>query len=445
MARPANAICSVGAGAGFAGDRIDPALDLVRSGLIDTIALECLAERTLVPAIKARTDNPQTGFDPRWKRRLGPLLPLAAQHACRVVSNLGAANPRAAAQAIAGLCRELGLPPQKVAAVVGDDVMGLQDRIQWAKPWQGQLMGAHAYLGSELMAQALAQGAQVVVTGRVADSALFAAPARMQLQDTQHALAGALAVGHLLECGGQLTGGNYEPIGGADKPPPLSAEQYARLGYPLAHVYADGTADITVVPGAPGLVDALTCTLQLLYEVHDPAHYITPDLIVDFSNIQFEVTGPQSVRMHGARGKGIPPMLKVAGFVEQPGVLADVEIGFAGDGAWARAQCAAEVLRLRLDALPAHACQIDMVGMDSVLRGSARPAAAPPTELRVHISAACDDAATAQWVEDEVYALTLSGPAGGCSVRSEKRPRLAVVDGLIDRQWVTSELVWGQA
>ena len=445
MERPANAICSVGAGAGFAGDRIDPALDLVRSGLIDTIALECLAERTLVPAIKARADNPRAGFDPRWKRRLGPLLPLAAQYGCRVVSNLGAANPLAAAHAISGLCQALRLPPQKVAALVGDDVMGLQDQIQWAKPWQGQLIGAHAYLGSERMAQALAQGAQVVVTGRVADSALFAAPARSGLQASPHALAGALTVGHLLECGGQLTGGNYEPIGGADKPPPLSAEQYARLGYPLAHVYADGTADILVAPGAPGLVDALTCTLQLLYEVHDPAHYITPDLIVDFSNIQFEVTGPQSVRMHGARGKGVPPMLKVAGFVEQPGVLADVEIGFAGEGAVARARCAADVLRLRLDALPAHACQIDWVGLDSVLRGCARQSASPPAELRVHISAACDDAATAQWVEDEVYALTLSGPAGGCSVRSEKRPRLAVVDGLIDRQSVPTELVWGQA
>ena len=444
MVRPANAICSVGAGAGFAGDRIDPALALVRSGLIDTMALECLAERTLVPAIKARADNPQAGFDPRWRRRLSPLLPLAAQHQCRVVSNLGAANPRAAVQAISGLCIELGLQQHRVAALVGDDVMGLQTHIQWAKPWQGQLIGAHAYLGSDLMAQALHQGAHVVVTGRVADSALFAAPARMQLLDQHDALAGALAVGHLLECGGQLTGGNFEPIGGANVPPPLSADQYARLGYPLAHVYADGSADITVVPGAPGIVDVLTCTLQLLYEVHDPAHYITPDLIVDFSQVRFEVTGPQSVRMSGARGKGVPTMLKVAGFVEQPGVLADVEIGFAGDGAMARAQCAADVLRRRLDALPAHDCQIDLVGIDSVLRGATRPSTAAPSELRVHISAACGDAATAQWVEDEVYALTLSGPAGGCSVRSEKRPRLAVVDGLIDRQLVPTELVWGQ-
>jgi hypothetical protein len=444
MVRPANAICSVGAGAGFAGDRIDPALALVRSGLIDTMALECLAERTLVPAIKARADNPQAGFDPRWRRRLSPLLPLAAQHQCRVVSNLGAANPRAAVQAISGLCIELGLQQHRVAALVGDDVMGLQTHIQWAKPWQGQLIGAHAYLGSDLMAQALHQGAHVVVTGRVADSALFAAPARMQLLDQHDALAGALAVGHLLECGGQLTGGNFEPIGGANVPPPLSADQYARLGYPLAHVYADGSADITVVPGAPGIVDVLTCTLQLLYEVHDPAHYITPDLIVDFSQVRFEVTGPQSVRMSGARGKGVPPMLKVAGFVEQPGVLADLEIGFAGDGAMARAQCAADVLRRRLDALPAHDCQIDLVGIDSVLRGATRPSTAAPSELRVHISAACGDAATAQWVEDEVYALTLSGPAGGCSVRSEKRPRLAVVDGLIDRQLVPTELVWGQ-
>jgi hypothetical protein len=371
MVRPANAICSVGAGAGFAGDRIDPALALVRSGLIDTIALECLAERTLVPAIKARADNPQTGFDPRWRRRLSPLLPLAAQHQCRVVSNLGAANPRAAVQAISGLCIELGLQQHRVAALVGDDVMGLQTQIQWAKPWQGQLIGAHAYLGSDLMAQALHQGAHVLVTGRVADSALFAAPARMQLLDQHDALAGALAVGHLLECGGQLTGGNFEPIGGANLPPPLSAELYARLGYPLAHVYADGSADITVVPGAPGIVDVLTCTLQLLYEVHDPAHYITPDLIVDFSQVRFEVTGPQSVRMSGARGKGVPPMLKVAGFVEQPGVLADVEIGFAGDGAMGRAHCAADVLRRRLDALPAHDCNCCM-------KCTTRPTTSPP-------------------------------------------------------------------
>jgi hypothetical protein len=171
MARPAQAICSVGAGAGFAGDRIDPALDLVRSGLIDTISLECLAERTLVPAIKARVDNPQAGFDPRWRRRLSPLLPLAAEQGCRVVSNLGAANPRAAAHAIAGLCRELGLSQQRVAGLVGDDVMGLQAHIQWTKAWQGQLIGAHAYLGSLEMAQAFDQGAHVVVSGRVADSA----------------------------------------------------------------------------------------------------------------------------------------------------------------------------------------------------------------------------------------------------------------------------------
>ena len=171
-------ICRIGAGAGFAGDRIDPAVTLAASGEVDVVALECLAERTLLPALKARAADPASGFDPRLRRRLTPLLPAARRHGCRIVSNLGQANPRAAGEAIARLARELGLPGVRVAAVLGDDVLPLQEHIAWDRPIGGStLVGAHAYLGSPAMAQALAEGADVVVTGRVADSALFAAPA----------------------------------------------------------------------------------------------------------------------------------------------------------------------------------------------------------------------------------------------------------------------------
>ena len=287
-------VCVVGAGAGFAGDRIDPAVVLARSG-VDAVVLECLAERTLVPAIRARRDHPQAGFDPRLVRRLTPLLPVAREKGCRIVSNLGAAHPVAAADRIVELARELGLPGLKVAAIVGDDVSDRADQVRWVREPGAPLLGAHAYLGCHPLADALAQGADVVVTGRVADSALFSAVARDRLQSGEDALAGAIGVGHLLECGGQLTGGNYEPIAGAGLPPPLSAEQYARLGYPLARVMADGSAEIGLPPGAPGIVDPLTCTLQLLYEVHDPAHYATPDLVVDFSGVRFEPVGENRV------------------------------------------------------------------------------------------------------------------------------------------------------
>lgn len=432
-------ICRIGAGAGFAGDRVDPAVALAASGQVDVVALECLAERTLLPALKARAADPRAGFDPRLRRRLTPLLPAAVQAGCRVVSNLGQANPRAAGQAIAALAAELGLKGLRVAAVLGDDVMPLAPHIAWDRDLgNSALVGAHAYLGSPAIGQALEDGADVVVTGRVADSALFAAPALRHLQPGDGALAGAITVGHLLECSGQLSGGNYEPIGGAL----LSAEAYARLGFPLAEVYDDGTAEIRLLEGAPGVLTPETCTLQLLYEVHDPSRYLTPDLALDFSAIRFEQVGPNRVRVSGARSHGKPKTLKVAGFIERPGFIADVEIGFAGTRAYERARRAAETLRLRLAAWHDDDIVVDVVGVDSILRAGSPSMHTPPPELRVHVSARCADAEAAQTVEDEVYALTLSGPAGGCSVRSEKRARIEVVDGYIAADMIRTSVEW---
>ncbi len=444
MTKQTKIICSIGAGAGFAGDRVDPAVALAASGKIDTVVLECLAERTLVPALKARAENPTAGFDTRLRRRLTPLLPVAVANQCRIVSNLGAANPRAAGQAIARLAEELGLRGTRgirVAAVHGDDVLHRRDEIAWVRPVEGKLLGAHAYLGAGALAEALDGGANVVVTGRVADSALFAAAAMNHLEPGGTALAGAISVGHLLECGGQLTGGNYDPIGQAL----LSAADYARLGYPLAHVHADGSAEITLLDDAPGLLNADTCTLQLFYEVHDPARYATPDLILDFTAIRFEQIGKNRVRMSGARSLGPPPTLKVAGFLELPGFIADCEIGFAGTGAFARAQRAAQALRMRLSDWRDDDIAIDLIGINSILRAGSLPSLAAPAELRVHVSARCADLEAAQTIEDEIYALTLSGPAGGCSVRSERRPRIEVLDGFIAPELVKPEIEWSQS
>ena len=441
---PQKPVYRIGSGAGFAGDRVDPAVALAASGKVDAVALECLAERTLVPAIKARADNSEAGADPRLRRRLTPLLPAAASTGCKIISNLGAANPRAAGMAIAQLAKGLGVSGLKVAAVEGDDVIAMADKVKWVKPVTGKLIGAHAYLGCVPMAEALEAGADVVVTGRVADSALFAAPVRQFLNSDPNALAGALTVGHLLECGGQLTGGNYDTLGGPHPGNPLSAADFAALGYPLALVYADGSADITVLDGAPAIVDALTCTLQLLYEVHDPSRYATPDLVLDFSGIRFEQIGHNKIRMSGARTSGPPPTLKVAGFIELPGYIVDCEIGFAGTGAWERAKRAADVLRMRLSDWADEDVAIDLVGVNAILRAGSL-SAPPPAELRVHVSARCQDAEMAQQIEDEVYALTLSGPAGGCSVRSEKRNRIEVLDGFIDPTLVKTQLLWSQS
>ncbi len=432
---------SIGSGAGFAGDRIDPAVALARSGQVDAIGLECLAERTLVPALRARAANPEAGADPRLRRRLTPLLPAARATGCRIVSNLGAANPLAAGRAIAALARELGWPGLRVAAVEGDDMMGLLDHVAWTTPVEGVLIGAHAYLGADALVGAVAEGADVVVCGRAADSALFAAPLLPHLDGSPEALAAALTIGHLLECSGQLSGGNFEAPG----EPPLAAEDLARLGYPLAHVMPDGTAEITILDDAPGRIDRMTCTVQLLYEVHDPAAYVTPDAIVDFTTIRFEQVGRNRVRMTGPGHRGRPPTLKVSGFVVRPGIIADIEIGFAGTGAYERTRRAVDTLRLRLADWADEDIRIDIVGVNSILGDASAPTNALPSEARLHVSAICVDEAQALIVEDEVYALTLSGPAGGAGVRSERRARIDTLTGFIARERVRPAVHWSFA
>jgi hypothetical protein len=433
-------LCTVGAGAGFAGDRIDPAVALAASGMVDVVGLECLAERTLVAALRARAASAEAGADPRLRRRLAPLLPFVAR-GCRVVSNLGAANPLAAARATARLAAEQGHAGLRIAALLGDDVAALADQVAWETPIAGRLIGAHAYLGADGLAAALAAGADIVLAGRVADSALFAAPALARGEMSAALRAGALAAGHLLECGGQLSGGNFAPPGGGG----LDAAAMAALGYPLARLMPDGSAEIALLPGAPGRLDALTCTLQLLYEVHDPAHYITPDGVLDFTSVRFTPAGHNVVRMTGAAVAPPPDRLKVVAFVERRGVIADAEIGFAGTAALDLARRAAEVLRLRLRDWAEDDLRIDLVGVDSILGAASAPLRAPPPELRVHVSARCEDADAAQIVEDEVYSLTLCGPAGGAGIRSERRPRIETISGLIPRAAVPWTLAWETA
>jgi hypothetical protein len=432
-------VFTIGAGAGFAGDRIEPAVRMAKSGEVDAIALECLAERTLVNALRARETDPDAGFDPRLARRLRPLLAHAAR-GCRIVTNLGAANPLAAAAATRRLAREQGVPKLRIAAVVGDDLMAQATAVDWAESVaDGQWIGVHAYLGLEPMVAALAEGADVVITGRVADSSLVAAAPVQALGLSGDALAGAMTAGHLLECSGQISGGNLTEPRVAD----LDAESYSRLGYPVADVKADGTATLRLLDGDPGRLNVVSCTLQLLYEVHDPRHYITPDTVLDFTRLSFEGCGDNRVAVSGAVGGPRPERLKVIGFLARRGLIADVEIAYAGTGALARARLAADILRLRLQReLSLREFVVDLVGADSVLGAMSRRLACEPPELRVHVSARCEDAELAQALEDEVYALTISGPAGGGSVRSERRGRVESITGFVPRAHVATHLEW---
>lgn len=429
---------TVGAGAGFAGDRIEPAVALATSGRCDAVVLECLAERTLVRGLTDRRSDPASGFDPRLRRRLAPLLDPARGNHCRIVTNLGSANPLAAAEEIVALAREQGLHGLRVAAVTGDDLATRSSDISWDEPVEAPLLGAHAYLGAAAIREALDDGADVVVTGRVADASLFVGPLASMLT-SDDALAGATTVGHLLECAAQLTGGNLDPPHGATASASVPIVADPDIGYPFATVRPDGSATLGKLPSTGGRLDELTCTLQMLYEVHDPRAYVTPDAIIDFSGVHLQVVGPDEVEVTGAGYVGVPDRLKVIGFATRPGAIADLEIAYAGSGALSRARAAADILRSRLSGVPElEAVQVDLVGVDSVLRGASQPLSGDPPEVRVHASARVGNDEAARTVEDEVFGLTLTGPAGGCGIRSERRERIDSVTGWIDRTDVTA-------
>ena len=301
----------IGSGAGYSGDRIEPAVELAEKGDIDYLVFECLGERTVALAQQARMKNPESGYDPLLEERMRAVLPLCAskgtKKGIKIVTNMGAANPEAAARKTAEIARSLGLSKLKIAAIVGDDVLDacksndlpIMEFDGTIKQLGNKLLSANAYLGAEPMAEALSAGADVVITGRASDPALFLAPmihAFGWAMDDWNLLGQGTVAGHLLECAGQITGGYFADPGYKDIP------DLARLGFPIGEVGEDGSLVITKVPGSGGAVTAQTCKEQLLYEVHDPKQYFQPDVVADFSQVSVEEIAPDRVRVSGGRG-----------------------------------------------------------------------------------------------------------------------------------------------
>ncbi|MBI3369749.1 MAG: DUF1446 domain-containing protein, partial [Burkholderiales bacterium] len=325
----------VGCAAGFSGDRTDAAAPVVRA-LIEAhgpavLVFETLAERTLALAQLARRADPEAGYEPLLDALLRPVLADCLKHGIRIVGNFGAANPDGAARRIAALAAELGLRPPRTAIVEGDDLSGAAHaswRVEAAAALRADqpLVSANAYQGAEAIADALIAGAEIVVCGRVADPSLTLGPALAHFgwaRDDWDRLARATMAGHLLECGAQVSGGYYADPGCKDVP------GLARLGYPIAEIDAEGHCTITKPAGTGGRIDAHTVKEQLLYEVHDPAAYLTPDVVADIADAQVTEVGPDRVRLTGVRGHARPAALKV-NVCHETGWLAEGEISYAG-------------------------------------------------------------------------------------------------------------------
>jgi hypothetical protein len=430
----------IGSGAGYSGDRIEPAVELAEKGDIEYLVFECLGERTVALAQQARLKNPESGFDPLIEERMRAVLPLCAAKGIKIVTNMGAANPLAAARKTAQIARLVGLSGLKVAAVIGDDVLeACKQRDLPMMEFDGtigqlgnRLISANAYLGAAPMAEALADGADIVITGRASDPALFLAPLIHAFGwplDDWTRLGKGIVAGHLLECAGQVTGGYF-----AD-PPYKDIAGLARLGFPIGEVGEDGSLVMTKVEGSGGAVTAQTCKEQLLYEVHDPSRYIQPDVIADFSQVEIEEVGKDRVRISGGRGSERPPTLKVSvGYID--GFIGEGQISYAGPGALARGRLALDIVRerLKLTGVAASELRFDLIGVDSLHGPQLAAHANEPYEARVRVTGRTENLREAVRIGNEVETLYTNGPAGGGGAYKSARDVVAVASVLLPRE-----------
>ena len=444
----------IGAGAGYSGDRLDAPLSVVRdlraSGERAAIMFETLGERTLALAQLRRREVPAVGYEPKLAPLLAPIFKDCLDGNIAIIGNFGAANPPAAARVIAGLAANTGTRA-RIGVVTGDDMLGA-DGLDVLRsccadlPEENKLVSANVYLGAAPIVEALGAGANIVVTGRVADPSLALGPLIYAFGwsfDDWETLGRGTMAGHLLECGAQVSGGYYADPGFKDVPAPES------IGYPIAEIDADGGFVIGKAAGG-GLVDRHTVTEQLLYEVHDPAAYLTPDVVADISGASLTELGYDRVRVEGVTGHARPERLKVT-VCYDGGWLGEGEISYYGPNALARARLAGEIVRRRSPRGIRIRC--DVIGVLSVLGDDNGRAwdrfddlAEPGGEdVRLRVAFAGADKALVEHGLAEVEALYCAGPAAGGGIRLALRPRIAATSCFVPRDAVRAKVTFMEA
>ena len=442
----------IGSGAAWWGDRVEPAALNAERGKLDYLCFETMAEATVSAAqVRSRRDPGFPGYDTYLEDRMRAVLPGCMRQGTRIVSNQGWINPKAAAERVVELLRELGITGVKVAAITGslitERVLDLTDRIlengEATSTLGPSLISAEAYLGAEPIVEALQNGARIVITGRVADPSIFMAPMMYEFgwDPMDHDRLGpGNGIGHLLECGAQVTGGYFSDPGFKDVPEPWN------FGFPIAEVDSDGSAVITKVDGTGGAITLQTVKEQLLYEVHDPGNYLTPDVVVDFTTVNLEQVGPDRVRVSGISGKPRTPTLKVSiGCTE--GHIGEDMFFYAGPGALRRAELAKRILeeRFKIVKLDAEDVRIDFLGMNAI-HGEATPADAPePYEIAVRVAARTRTREEAVKIGREVDGMAVSGIAHtGKRVPHQDRTReiIGVWSSLVAREDVPATVTY---
>lgn len=437
----------IGSGAGFAGDRLDAGVAVVetlkhRDGPRYLI-FEVMGERTLAIAQRIKMRNPELGYSPYLEPYLRNVLVAAKQNDVTIVANLGNANPMGGAKRVHELATELGIKGLRVAVVLGDDLLAFMDgdavaalpTIEGVSIDGKEIVAANAYLGARPVADALKLGVDIVLVGRTTDAALVLGPLIHEFgwgETDWDLLASGTLAGHLLECGGQVTGGYFCDPGFKDVP------GMDNLGFPIGEISSDGTIVISKAENTGGLVTKATVIEQMLYEMHDPSAYLTPDVALDITNVSLSEDGKDRIRVTGARGAPPPETLKVT-ISADGGWLGEADMIYAGPNALARAQLAADIVRTRCERHGiTEPMRIEIIGTGAVFdndtsdrgRGSNMP---KDGEYRLRAAVRTQDKATAQYLNDEVLSLFCSGPAGGGGYRCNIMGQVNTASVLIPR------------
>ena len=440
----------IGSGSAWWGDRISPAEANAARGDLDYLCFETMAEATISTAqVRKRRDPDFPGYDTYLDDRFRAVLPHCLKRGTKIVSNQGWINPLGAARHVKAIARELGYPDLKVAAVSGSLITDKMDQLTGTvietggslDEIRGEIVSAEAYMGADPIVEALAAGADVVITGRVADPSLFLAPMMYEFgwtREQAELIARGSGIGHLMECGAQVTGGYFVDPGYKDVPDPWD------LAFPIAEVESNGDCVITKLDGTGGAVNRRTVLEQMFYEVHDPANYITPDSVVDFTTSDVEELGNDRVRVRNIGGRDRTPTLKVSVAVKE-GFVGEDMFFYAGPGCLEKAKLAERVLRERFKIvnLQAEELRIDFLGVNAI-HGAASPAIDyEPNEVAVRVAVRAKTRAEAEKAGREVDGMAVSG-LGSTGKRVPHGERVREVIGvwsmLVDRDLVRPQI-----
>ncbi len=442
----------IGCGSGCCKDRIEPSEDMLQYGNLDYLVFETLSESSFSANQLHKYDHPDEGYNEMLEDRMRRILPLAYEKGTKIITNMGSANPTAAFEKVTKLACELGLNGLRIAMIQGDDLLDKIDHFDRWKSVQNpdipvdelkdRIIYANVYLGAHPIREALEQGADVVITGRVADPSLFVGPLMYEFGWSQNDLTEmgqATLLGHLLECCGQITGGYYAYPGYKE------VDNLARLGHPIAEISETGEFIITKLQGSGGKVSLGTCKEQLLYEIGDPSRYITPDAIIDLTGVRFKQLEKDVVHVQGAVSVGIPETLKVnVGLLD--GFLFNGEVCFAGADSLALAQLCGEVIRERMEIIGVApiALRMDFVGYNSLCLSVVSNHYAPEqvSEVRLRVAAHLATEEDAILLSKEMGFLYTNGPAGSSGVRTNFKRKVKISHLFIPVNEVEKQLLY---